>query len=332
MPATLECARAGLTTGEWAGALREVFGEFRAPTGVSGSVGVGAGSEALVDVRAMVARTGEELGERLRLLVGKPGLDGHSNGAEQIAVRARDAGFEVVYQGIRLTPEQIVGAAVAEDVHLVGISILSGSHMELVPEVLDADARGRRRRRAGDRRRHHPRGGCRAAQGAGRRRGVHARRTSGSTTSWCGFVEVIRASRGLATRRRPPTPEARRASVGVARGRSGGHGLPPARRSSSRVNAGRSSGLRLVIRLPSTTTSSSTQVGAGVAQVGLQARPRGDVAAAHDVGLDQRPGRVADRGDRLAGLRRTGARRRRRPRRCAARRGWRRRRAAPGAS
>src|SRR6478609_1316955 len=137
MPATLECARAGLTTGEWAGALREVFGEFRAPTGVSGSVGVGAGTEALVDVRAMVARTGAELGERLRLLVGKPGLDGHSNGAEQIAVRARDAGFEVIYQGIRLTPEQVVGAAVAEDVHLVGISILSGSHLELVPEVLE---------------------------------------------------------------------------------------------------------------------------------------------------------------------------------------------------
>ena len=99
--------------------------------------GVGAGSEALTDVRAMVARTSEELGERLRLLVGKPGLDGHSNGAEQIAVRARDAGFEVVYQGIRLTPEQIVGAAVAEDVHLVGISILSGSHLELVPKVLE---------------------------------------------------------------------------------------------------------------------------------------------------------------------------------------------------
>jgi (2R)-ethylmalonyl-CoA mutase len=85
----------------------------------------------------MVARTSEELGERLRVLVGKPGLDGHSNGAEQVAVRARDAGFEVVYQGIRLTPEQIVAAAVAEDVHLVGISILSGSHMELVPEVLE---------------------------------------------------------------------------------------------------------------------------------------------------------------------------------------------------
>ena len=137
MAATLECARAGLTTGEWAGALREVFGEFRAPTGVSGSVGAGAGSAALVDVRAEVAGLSEELGEKLRVLVGKPGLDGHSNGAEQVAVRARDAGFEVIYQGIRLTPEQIVAAAVAEDVHLVGISILSGSHMELVPEVLD---------------------------------------------------------------------------------------------------------------------------------------------------------------------------------------------------
>ena len=143
MAATLECARAGVTTGEWAGALRAVFGEFRAPTGVSGSVGVGGGSEALSAVRAMVARTGEELGERLRVLVGKPGLDGHSNGAEQVAVRARDAGFEVVYQGIRLTPEEIVAAAVAEDVHLVGISILSGSHMELVPEVLDRLTGGR---------------------------------------------------------------------------------------------------------------------------------------------------------------------------------------------
>jgi (2R)-ethylmalonyl-CoA mutase len=137
MAATLECARAGVTTGEWAGALREVFGEFRAPTGVTGAVGAGAGSAALADVRAAVARTGDELGERLRVLIGKPGLDGHSNGAEQVAVRARDAGFEVVYQGIRLTPEQIVAAAVAEDVHLVGISILSGSHMELVPEVLE---------------------------------------------------------------------------------------------------------------------------------------------------------------------------------------------------
>jgi (2R)-ethylmalonyl-CoA mutase len=88
-------------------------------------------------VREDVRRTGEELGTRLRLLIGKPGLDGHSNGAEQVAVRARDAGFEVVYQGIRLTPEQIVAAAVAEDVHCVGISILSGSHMELVPAVLD---------------------------------------------------------------------------------------------------------------------------------------------------------------------------------------------------
>jgi (2R)-ethylmalonyl-CoA mutase len=143
MPATLAAARAGATTGEWAGTLREVFGEFRAPTGVSGAVGapsqVGSAGEALAEVRRRVRETAEELGGpggRLRLLVGKPGLDGHSNGAEQVAVRARDAGFEVVYQGIRLTPEEIVAAAVAEDVHCVGLSILSGSHMELVPAVL----------------------------------------------------------------------------------------------------------------------------------------------------------------------------------------------------
>ncbi|WP_246111119.1 protein meaA [Terrabacter aerolatus] len=148
MAASLECARAGVTTGEWTAALREQFGEYRAPTGVSGSVGVASSEpgDALSRVRELVAGTGEELGEKLRILVGKPGLDGHSNGAEQVAVRARDAGFEVVYQGIRLTPEQIVAAAVAEDVHLVGISILSGSHMELVPEVL----RGLREAGAGD--------------------------------------------------------------------------------------------------------------------------------------------------------------------------------------
>jgi (2R)-ethylmalonyl-CoA mutase len=140
MTATLAAARAGATTGEWAGTLREVFGEFRAPTGVSGAVGVSEAGEDLAEVRRRVRETAEELGGgesgRLRLLVGKPGLDGHSNGAEQVAVRARDAGFEVVYQGIRLTPEQIVAAAVAEDVHCVGLSILSGSHMELVPAVL----------------------------------------------------------------------------------------------------------------------------------------------------------------------------------------------------
>ncbi|HEY3528684.1 MAG TPA: protein meaA [Nocardioides sp.] len=136
MPATLAAARAGATTGEWAGTLREVFGEFRAPTGVAGAVAASEAGEELAEVRRRVRRTGDELGGRLRLLVGKPGLDGHSNGAEQVAVRARDAGFEVVYQGIRLTPEQIVAAAVAEDVHCVGLSILSGSHMELVPAVL----------------------------------------------------------------------------------------------------------------------------------------------------------------------------------------------------
>jgi len=139
VPATLACARAGVTTGEWSGVLREVFGEYRAPTGVSGvTVGAaGSAGDELAAVRERVTSTGDELGRRLKVLIGKPGLDGHSNGAEQIAVRARDAGFEVVYQGIRLTPEQIVAAAVQEDVHLVGLSILSGSHLELVPQILD---------------------------------------------------------------------------------------------------------------------------------------------------------------------------------------------------
>lgn len=140
MEATLECARAGATTGEWAGALREVFGEFRAPTGVSSAPVAVTAEEGtgLAEVRRKVDATARDLGVgKLRFLVGKPGLDGHSNGAEQIAVRARDAGFEVVYQGIRLTPEQIVDAALAEDVHAVGLSVLSGSHARLVPDVLE---------------------------------------------------------------------------------------------------------------------------------------------------------------------------------------------------
>lgn len=140
MEATLECARAGVTTGEWAGALREVFGEFRAPTGVSSAPVAVTAEEgtAMALVRRKVEQTAKDMGVgKLRFLVGKPGLDGHSNGAEQIAVRARDAGFEVVYQGIRLTPEEIVTAAVAEDVHAVGLSILSGSHAQLVPDVLE---------------------------------------------------------------------------------------------------------------------------------------------------------------------------------------------------
>ncbi|HZS21396.1 MAG TPA: protein meaA, partial [Pseudonocardiaceae bacterium] len=133
----MACARAGVTTGEWAGALRGVFGEYRAPTGITGAAAIGAGGEAIARVRERVRAVSEELGERLRMLVGKPGLDGHSNGAEQVAVRARDVGFEVIYQGIRLTPAEIVAAAVAEDVHVVGLSVLSGSHLEVVPAVID---------------------------------------------------------------------------------------------------------------------------------------------------------------------------------------------------
>jgi ethylmalonyl-CoA mutase len=138
MDATLACARAGVTTGEWSFALREVFGEYRAPTGVGAvPAGGGAADSNLAAVREAAHATAAEIGAgRLRLLLGKPGLDGHSNGVEQIAVRARDAGFEVIYAGIRLTPGQIAAAAVAEDVHCVGLSILSGGHAELVPDVL----------------------------------------------------------------------------------------------------------------------------------------------------------------------------------------------------
>jgi len=139
MEPSIACAHAGVTTGEWGAALRRVFGEFRAPTGVGGAVTQAAAEEedALVPVRQRVEALSRRLGRRLKMLVGKPGLDGHSNGAEQIAVRARDAGFEVVYEGIRLTPAQIVGAALEEGVHVVGLSILSGSHVPLVGEVLE---------------------------------------------------------------------------------------------------------------------------------------------------------------------------------------------------
>ncbi len=138
MEATLACARAGVTTGEWASALRGVFGEYRAPTGVGAFSAAALRSSApLAAVRQVADATAARIGAgRLRLLLGKPGLDGHSNGVEQIAVRARDAGFEVIYAGIRLTPAQIAAAAVAEDVHCVGLSILSGGHAELVPDVL----------------------------------------------------------------------------------------------------------------------------------------------------------------------------------------------------
>ena len=134
MEATLAAARAGVTTGEWAGALREVFGSYRAPTGV----GEAASPAADEELRDEVARVSEALGRTLKILVGKPGLDGHSNGAEQIAVRARDAGMDVVYEGIRLTPAQIARSAIDEGVHVIGLSILSGSHRELIPDVIAA--------------------------------------------------------------------------------------------------------------------------------------------------------------------------------------------------
>ncbi len=135
MPATIAAAKAGATTGEWAGALRGVFGEYRAPTGVADAAAA-PDDDALTELRDRVERVSEALGRRIKILVGKPGLDGHSNGAEQIAVHARDAGMDVVYEGIRLTPARIAATALQEGVHVVGLSILSGSHAELIPAVL----------------------------------------------------------------------------------------------------------------------------------------------------------------------------------------------------
>jgi (2R)-ethylmalonyl-CoA mutase len=135
MPATLAAAKAGATTGEWSAALRSVFGEYRAPTGVSDAAAA-PDDDALTELRDRVERVSQTLGRRIKILVGKPGLDGHSNGAEQIAVRARDAGMDVVYEGIRLTPARIAATALQEGVHVVGLSILSGSHAELIPAVL----------------------------------------------------------------------------------------------------------------------------------------------------------------------------------------------------
>ena len=137
MPATIAAARAGATTGEWAATLRDAFGSYRAPTGV-GEAAAPAPGEEIAGLRDDVAALSERLGRRVKILVGKPGLDGHSNGAEQIAVRARDAGMEVVYEGIRLTPSQIARSAVDEGVHVIGLSILSGSHLELIPSVIEA--------------------------------------------------------------------------------------------------------------------------------------------------------------------------------------------------
>jgi len=135
MPASITCAKAGVTTGEWGWALRDAFGEYRAPTGVGRAMRNDV--TGLDDVRADVDRVSRKLGRRLTFLVGKPGLDGHSNGAEQIAVRARDAGMQVVYEGIRLTPEEIVDAARKEKAHVIGLSVLSGSHLPLVEDVVD---------------------------------------------------------------------------------------------------------------------------------------------------------------------------------------------------
>jgi len=137
MPASILCAHAGVTTGEWSQTLRAIFGEYRAPTGIDIPANDDSRGAKAVAIRTEVTKTSDELGRPLRLLIGKPGLDGHSNGAEQIAVKGRDVGFEIVYEGIRLTPEQIAKAALEEGVHLIGLSVLSGSHVEMVEDVFN---------------------------------------------------------------------------------------------------------------------------------------------------------------------------------------------------
>ena len=176
---TIAAARAGATTGEWAATLREVFGSYRAPTGVGEASAADASTTAarrrpswLSCASGSRALT-ERLGRRPKILVGKPGLDGHSNGAEQIAVRARDAGMDVVYEGIRLTPAQIAASALQEGVHVIGLSILSGSHRELIPAVMEP-LREAGVQRPGGGRRDHPRAGRRGAEGGRRRGRLHA--------------------------------------------------------------------------------------------------------------------------------------------------------------
>jgi (2R)-ethylmalonyl-CoA mutase len=135
MPASIACARAGVTTGEWADVVRDAFGQYRGPTGVSPNPSNR--TEGLDELRAMVDAVSDKLGRRLKFIMGKPGLDGHSNGAEQIAARARDCGMDITYEGIRLTPDEIIAAVERDEAHVIGLSILSGSHVPLVADFME---------------------------------------------------------------------------------------------------------------------------------------------------------------------------------------------------
>ncbi len=236
MPATIAAARAGATTGEWAQALRDAFGSYRAPTGV-GEAAAPAPGEEVAALRDEVARVAEQLGRGLKILVGKPGLDGHSNGAEQIAVRARDAGMEVVYEGIRLTPAQIARSAVDEGVHVIGLSILSGSHRSLIPDVLDALREAGGARHPGRRRRDHPRGRRRRPARRGRRRRLHAEGLRADADP----ARRRRHRRGAQRHRRRGVSERRRtlgAPAARARPRRGARRAQPAREPRARAARG----------------------------------------------------------------------------------------------
>ena len=171
MPVSIECAKAGVTTGEWARTLRRVFGEYRAPTGVA-ATGPSRNDERIGALRERVETASRKLGRQLTFLVAKPGLDGHSNGAEQIAIRARDAGMNVIYNGIRFSPDDIVAEAKAKKPHLIGLSILSGSHVSLARDVVDEAEGSRALRYQSRRRRHHPAGRRSDVESVRRRRSL----------------------------------------------------------------------------------------------------------------------------------------------------------------
>ena len=322
MPASIAAAKAGVTTGEWGAALREAFGEYRAPTGVGRAARQQSGG--LDEVRAGVERVSRKLGRRIKFLVGKPGLDGHSNGAEQIAVRARDAGMEVVYEGIRLTPAEIVNAALEEGVHVVGLSILSGSHVPLVNDVVarmraaglddvpvivggiippdDAsDAEGRRRRGGlhaeGFRIEPHH-GGHRAHRGCRRRQGGVDAPTSHSLSRHQGVYARLRGlcgrgwGEGLfprATRRRgsPHPPQAfglqpAAGSLPAARG----EGKTPARPGSP------ASRRKAFMPAASAASTSAGSVRPDTPMMRTPATPSGSARIARAASRPSRPGRV----------------------------------------
>ena len=292
MTATIASARAGATTGEWSRTLREVFGSYRAPTGVGEAAAAPADGD-LGELREEVARLQEKLGRRPKILVGKPGLDGHSNGAEQIAVRARDSGMDVVYEGIRLTPAQIAASALQEGVHVIGLSILSGSHRELIPAVIDAlheaGVTG-----PGGRRRDHPRAGRRGTAPSRRRCGVHAEGLR-HHTHHARHRRARRCRGSGGRRRRRPGGGGRQRLLRQRRGVSGEGAALGARLRERDLSAAPAT-----LNLLESTAAERPRAGCGAAARGLTRRARRRGAGAR--GRRHRPARAPGKSTLLSAL------------------------------